>query len=428
MSQPLVLPEIVASILASFAPVFTKPSFETFRHYLGALMLGEGRRTGAAVARTTAEAKSQGVYARLCSRARWSAASLLDQLWALLVAVLPWPRDAQGRLIIWAAIDDSVIAKTGKKIPGLAYHFHHNAGKDQRAWPFLFGHCWVTLGVVWPTVTRALCFPLRAVLYLRAKDCAPTDFRKKTRLALDLLDAVRWPARVCLYVLADGAYASGEFFRGVRARGHHLLTRLKCNADVRRPAPPKQPGQRGRPRLWGEKVDLAHYHHSHRREAPVRIGAQHYLGTFSFLDAIPRRFGQLCRIVIVDLPRHQRAVLLCSDLALSPIEIIERYAWRFAIEIAYRELKQRFGWGHYQVRSREAIERHVALSFVACSLTALLLIRRDDQQTLGEMRRALQGAALLAWLFRIMGKTALQRKNALLAQLRHPLLQGMAGV
>jgi len=35
---------------------------------------------------------------------------------------------------------------------------------------------------------------------------------------------------------------------------------------------------------------------------------------------------------------------------------------RFAIEIAYRELKQRFGWGHYQVRSREAIERHVALS------------------------------------------------------------------
>jgi len=64
----------------------------------------------------------------------------------------------------------------------------------------------------------------------------------------------------------------------------------------------------------------------------VRIGAQRYLATFSFLDAIPRRFGQLCRIVI------------------------------------------------------------------------------------------------LAWLFRVMGRHALQRKNALLAQLRHPLLQGVAGV
>lgn len=320
MSQPLVLPEVVASMLASFAPVFTKPSFETFRHYVSALMLGEGRRTGAAVARTTAEAKSQGVYARLCSRARWSAAALLDQLWALLLHTLPWPRDAQGRLIIWTAIDDSVVAKTGKKMPGLAYHFHHNAGKDQRAWPFLFGHCWVTLGVVWPTVTRALCFPLRAALYLRAKDCVPADFRKKIRLALDLLAAVRWPAQVCLYVLADGAYATRDFLCGVRALGHHVLTRLKCNADLRWPALAKRPGQRGRPRLWGEKVDLARYHHSHRQEAPVRIGAQHYLATFSFLDALPRRFGQLCRIVIVDLPKHQRAVLLCTDLALSPIE------------------------------------------------------------------------------------------------------------
>jgi hypothetical protein len=415
-------------MLTSFAPVFTKPSFETFRHYLGALMLGEGRRSGAAIARSSAEGKSQGVYARLCSRARWSAAALLSQLWALLLSSLPFPRDAQGRLAIWAAIDDSVIAKTGKKIPGLAYHFHHNAGKDERAWPFLFGHCWVTLGVVWPTVTRALCFPLRAALYLRAKDCAPADFRKKTRLALDVLEAVSWPAQVCLYLLADGAYASGEFFRGVRARGYHLLTRLKCNADLRWPASSKPSGARGRPRVYGAKVDLCAYHDSHRQEAPVRIGAQHYLASYSFLDAIPRRFGQRCRIVIVDLPNHQRAVLLSSDLALSPVEIIQRYAMRFAIEIAYRELKQRFGWGHYQVRSQEAIERHVALSFVACSLTALLLVQRDDQQTVGEMRRALQSAALLAWLFRVMGRNALQRKNALLAQLRHPLLQGMAGV
>jgi len=311
----------------------------------------------------------------------------------LLLRTLPWPRDGEGRLIIWTAIDDSVIAKTGKKIPGLAYHFHHNAGKDERTWPFLFGHCWVTLGLIRPTISRALCFPLRAALYLRAKDCAPAHFRGKISLALDLLAAVRWPASVCLYVLADGAYATRDFLRGVRARGHHLLTRLKCNADVRWPAPPKQPGQRGRPRLYGAKVDLARYHDSHRQEAPVRIGAQHYLASYSSLDAVPRRFGQLSRIVIVDLPRHQRAVLLCTDISLSPTEIIERYAMRFAIEIAYRELKQ-----------------------------------RDDQQTVGEMRRALQGAALLAWLFRIMGRNALQRKNHLLRHLRHPLLEGMAGV
>ena len=160
----------------------------------------------------------------------------------------------------------------------------------------------------------------------------------------------------------------------------------------------------------------------------MRIGAQHYIATFSALDAVPRRFGQLSRIVIVDVPKHQRAVLLCTDLSLSPTEMIQRYAMRFSLEITYRELKQRFAWGHYQVRSRPAIERHVALSFVACSLTTLLLVQRDDQQTVGEMRRALQGAALLAWIFWAMGKNALVRKRRLLVQLRHPLLQEMAGV
>ncbi|HUW13723.1 MAG TPA: hypothetical protein VM537_28630 [Anaerolineae bacterium] len=40
-------------MLMSFAPVFTKPSFDTFRQYLAALMLGEGRRTGAAIVAVT---------------------------------------------------------------------------------------------------------------------------------------------------------------------------------------------------------------------------------------------------------------------------------------------------------------------------------------------------------------------------------------
>ena len=428
MSQPLVLPEVLTSMLAQFAPVFSQPSFETFRHYVGVLMLGEGRRTGASIARATAGAKSQGVYARLCSRARWSAPALLERLGALLLTALPWPRDDQGRVVLWAAADDSVVQKTGKRIPGLAYHFHHNAGKDQRAWPFLFGHCWVTLGLVWPTATRALCFPLQAALYLREKDCPPGEHRTKIELALDLLGAVRWPTGAVLYVLADGAYATQAFLRGVRGLGRHVLTRLKCNADVCWPAPQPRARERGRPRLYGRKVNLTCYHERHRQQAPVRLGAQRYWATFSALDAVPRRFGQLARIVIVDVPKHQRAVLLCTDLSLSPTEIIERYAMRFALEIAYRELKQRFGWGHYQVRSPEAIERHVALSFTACSLTTLLLAQRDDQQTIGEMRRALQAAALLAWIYWAIGKKTLARKNRLLRKLRHPLLRGMAGV
>jgi hypothetical protein len=431
MSQPLVLPEVILSMLASFAPVFTQPTFATFCQYLGVLMLGEGRRTGTSIARTSAEAKSPGVYARLCSRANWSATDLLDRLWTLLLQTLPFPRDARGRLLIWAALDDSVVAKTGRKMPGVAYHFHNDAADPAHVQPFLFGHCWVTLGLIWPTLGRALCFPLRTALYVRAKDCSPEDFQDKLSLALSLLKAVRWPEGVCLRVLADGAFATRAFFLGVRGQGFHLITRLKHNANLCWPVAPVQKKTRGRPRLYGEKVDLTSYQETHRQTAHVRVGSKSYLASFSTLDAVPRRFGQLCRIVIVDLPHHKRAVLLSSDRSLSATEIIQAYARRFAIELAFRDLKQRFGWGHYQVRSRQAIERHVALSFVAASLMTLLLVQRDAAASLGQLRRALQQAALFAWIFCVMGKTALPYKNHLFQQLpllRHPLLQGMAEV
>jgi hypothetical protein len=332
--------------------------------------------------------------------------------------------------VIWAAIDDSVLAKTGNKQPGLAYHFHQDGADPGRLRRFLYGHCWVTLGLLWPTATRALCFPLRAALYVRAKDCAPADFQDKIALALGLLAAMRWCAagRICLRVLADGAYATKEFLLGVRQLGHHVITRLKHNANLCWPAPPTGEKRRGRPRLYGAKVDLAAYHATHSQQARVQIGQQSYLATYSSLDAIPRRFSQLCRIVIVEMRNHKRAVLLSTDLTLSPVEIIEAYATRFAIELAFRDLKQRFGWGHYQMHSRRAIERHVALSFVAASLTTLLLVQRDEQQSLGQMRRALQQAAVLAWIFYAIGKNALHRKNHLLKQLQHPLLGEMAEV
>ena len=293
---------------------------------------------------------------------------------------------------------------------------------------FLYGHCWVTLGLIWPTASRALCLPLRAALYLRAKDCKPAEFQDKIALALQLLRAVRWPKAVCLRVLADGGYASKGFLVGVRQLGHHVITRLKHNAHLCWPAPPPTQKRRGKPRRYGEKVDLEAYHRAQGQTARVRIGQQSYLATYSSLDALPRRFGQLCRIVIVEMRNHKRAVLLSTDLTLSPVAIIEAYAMRFSLELAFRDLKQRFGWGHYQVRSRPAMERHVALSFVAASLTTLLLLQRDDQQTIGQLRCALQQAALLAWIIGMIGKKALRQKNHLLKQFQHPLLGEMAEV
>jgi hypothetical protein len=71
---------------------------------------------------------------------------------------------------------------------------------------------------------------------------------------------------------------------------------------------------------------------------------------------------------------------------LTPREIAGLYADRFSIEMTFRELKQHFGLGHYQVRIPRAIESHVQLSAVACCLTQLLALAPADGGDIGLKR------------------------------------------
>lgn len=79
-------------------------------------------------------------------------------------------------------------------------------------------------------------------------------------------------------------------------------------------------------------------------------------------------------MVCVRFGRREPRYLLSTGLSLSAAEIVRLYAARFSIEITFRELTQRCGFGDCQVRKGRAIAAHVQLSQVACSLLYLLLL------------------------------------------------------
>ncbi|MEI6502691.1 MAG: transposase [Armatimonadota bacterium] len=81
------------------------------------------------------------------------------------------------------------------------------------------------------------------------------------------------------------------------------------------------------------------------------------------------------RLVTMRTAGRPDAVVMSTDLSLTPRDIAGLYADRFAIEMTFRELKQHFGLGDYQVRLPEAMQRHVHLSGVACALTQLLTLQ-----------------------------------------------------
>jgi len=263
-----------------------------------------------------------------------------------------------GRIML--ALDDTPTKRYGPHVQGAGTH--HNPAPGPAGGPFVYGHVWVVLAALaihpdWGVVA----LPLLARLYVRAKDLAGIDlwhrpaFRTKLELAVDL---IRWAVSnvghwgKSLWVVADGAYAKAAFLKPVAALGVTVVSRLRKDAALCTVPGDRRPGQRGRPRVYGEhRVDLA------KRAGQWRGWAT---GTFDLYGeptvkryktfvATWRPAGGVIRVVLVDEPTGWRAYF-CTDVSASVADVLETVADRFALETAFRDCKEVVGAGQQQVR------------------------------------------------------------------------------
>ena len=86
-------------------------------------------------------------------------------------------------------------------------------------------------------------------------------------------------------------------------------------------------------------------------------------------------------VVVVKEKRKKPSYLVSTNLHLSALDIVKYYAKRWKIEQMIKDLKQRLGFGHYQVRNPQAIQRHVAIVLLSYSILIFLKIlqRLNDQ-------------------------------------------------
>ena len=91
-------------------------------------------------------------------------------------------------------------------------------------------------------------------------------------------------------------------------------------------------------------------------------------------------------VVVVKEKRKKPVYLVCTNLQVSAIDMITYYAKRWKIEQMIKDLKQRLGFGDYQVRSLDAIKRHVAvvlLSYFVLVLLKILAWLKNKHQATG---------------------------------------------
>jgi hypothetical protein len=146
-----------------------------------------------------------------------------------------------------------------------------------------------------------------------------------------------WDRQVVL--VADAYYASGKVIRPLLAKGHHLVTRAKSNA-VAYLVPDAPRGGKGRPRFYGDKVslkDLAKDDAAFTSAPSPVYGENDVTLRYRCVDLLWRPVAHLVRFVIVHHPVRGTIFLLCTDLSLAPLEILQLYGYRFKIELGFRQ-------------------------------------------------------------------------------------------
>ena len=371
----LIPPQELYSLLLWFAPCFTRPSLVYFVSFVTCLMVNIGRNTTTTVCRTSPGDRHWTNYCRFLSKARWSVRKVSQYLLALLLSYGALWRDDQGRQRLCIVLDETIVEKSSKRMFGVAWQRNTHGGWCRGS--HILGHYWLVLGVQVRVAARMFCCPIALRLYRQKKRCPAAEYRTPCHLARHLLRSLPWPQApdVVPTVIADTGFADSKLLCWCVRKGFAVIVRGRIDARLHDlyVEPPKS--SRGRPRKWGPALSLVEFAKdaSHFTQT-IRLYQQGVEVQIASLVGRHRKSGLPIRFVILRMAGKADMVVMSTDLSLTPREVAQLYADRFAIELTFRELKQHFGLGHYQVRSPQGMLRHVHLSAVACTLTQLLTL------------------------------------------------------
>jgi hypothetical protein len=277
----------------------------------------------------------------------------------LILVVRKFDPGPGGRLLI--GIDDSPTQRYGRQVEGAGVHHHPTPGPADGEW--LYGHNWVTLAVLCThSLWGVIALPLRSLLYVRQIDVPKLDakrgwvFRTKHELAAEL---VLWFVGIVrllklnVWVAADGAYAARPFLDPVCAAGVTVVSRLRKDAKLFDLPPARQPGQRGRPRVYGEqRINLAKRaaHKQGWQSITYRCRGEEVTRLYKTFLATSRLVGGVIRVVIVHF-EDGWAAYFCTDPTADVRDILEAVAARWALEEHFHDVKEVWGAGQQQVRN-----------------------------------------------------------------------------
>jgi DDE superfamily endonuclease len=383
------LPPGITAALAPFARLCSRRVWAHVQVLLAGALLAPAQRTVAAALRATGHGQTAQFHRdhRVLSHARWSGLAVGRVLLALLVAAFA----PDGPLVF--GVDETLERRRGKRIA--AKGIYRDAVRSSKEYVVkASGLRWacLMLRVPVPWAGRTWALPVLTALAPSERHDAERGRRHKTLTdwARQLLLVVRrwWPERPIVAV-ADSGYAALEFLAACRSwrTPVAVVTRLRLDAALYEPAPPRRPRQNGRPRLKGARLPtlaavaadpatawaettVARWYGRERRT--VEVASATAVWYHSGLPPVPLRW------VLIRDPEGKFATqaLLCTDQTAEPEQILTWFILRWQLEVTLEEARRHLGVESQRQWSDLAIRRTTPALLGLFSLVALLAHER----------------------------------------------------
>jgi hypothetical protein len=367
--------------LRPFAAALGEATWRRALVLVAGALLAPGRRTVASALRAAGLGRAPGFanFHRVLSKARWSGLAVARRLLLLLVATFA----PDGPVVV--ALDDTLERRWGRRIrargiyrdPVRSSHGHFVKASGLR---------WLSLMLVVPVpwAGRAWALPFLTALAPSeryARGCGRRHKRLTDWARQALLQAARWLPGRRVVVVADSGFAALELLAAVRRRVV-VVTRLRLDARLFAPPPPRTPRTIGRPRLVGERLPTPARRLADRRtrwrrlavagwygggDRPVEACSGTALWHHPGLPVVPLRW-----VLVRDpLGEFRPQAFLSTDLGAEPADILSWFVRRWATEVTFAEARRHLGVETQRQWSDRAIARTTPALLGLYSLVAL---------------------------------------------------------
>ncbi len=389
--MPTSVPEVLAAWMRPFASSFTPAVWRHVLVLIAGSLLAPGRRTVTAALRVMGLDQGAGfaVYHRVLSTGCWSSRAVAHRLLLLLVDVLV----PKGPVVV--GLDDTIERRWGAKIkargiyrdPVRSSHGHFVKASGLR---------WLCVMLLAPIPWAGCVWALPFLTVLAPSEQWSIQHCRRHKKLTDwarqvLLQTARWLPGRRVIAVGDSSFSAIELLRDV---GRHLcmISRLRLDAGLYEPAPPRPPGTRGRPRVKGARLpslrerlaDPATAWHRTRvkgwygqsaRELDVVSGTAlwHHPGM-----QVPIRW------VLVRDPEGEKEpqAFLCTDLDTDPVDILRWFVRRWRTETTFEEARRHLGLETQRQWSDLAILRTTPALLGLFSLVTLWAARLEAEHSI----------------------------------------------